>query len=42
MVSFYYRFIEIPVVNANCVDTDQTLHFAISDLGLHCFQMSLL
>ena len=26
-------FIEIPVINANCVDPDQTLHSAASDLS---------
>ena len=35
-------FIEIPVVNANSVDPDQTPQNAASDLGLHCLQMSLL
>ena len=30
-------FIEIPVVNANSVDFDQSLRSATSDLGLHCF-----
>ena len=27
---------EIPVYNANCVDSDKTLHSAASDLSLHC------
>ena len=35
-------FIEIPVSNANSVYPDQTPHDAASDLGLHCFLMSLL
>ena len=30
------RFIDIPVFNPNCVDPDQTLLSAASDLGLHC------
>ena len=34
--------IEIPVFNANSVDTDQMLQNVVSDLGLHCLQMSLL
>ena len=29
-------FIEIPVVNSNSVDPDQTPRSAASDLGLHC------
>ena len=29
-------FLEIPVFNANSVDSDQTQHDAASDLGLHC------
>ena len=29
-------FIEIPVTNANSVDSDQMLHSVASDLGLHC------
>ena len=35
-------FIEIPVVNANSVDPDQMPYSAASDLGLHCFPMSVL
>ena len=35
-------FIEIPVLNANSVDPDQTLHSAASDLGPHCLPLSLL
>ena len=35
-------FLEIPNHNANSVDPDQTLHFAASDLDLHCLQMSIL
>ena len=34
--------IEIPVPNANSIDTDQTPRAASSDLGLHCLPMSLL
>ena len=34
-------FIESPVFNANSVDSDQMLHSAASDLGLHCLPMSL-
>ena len=30
--------IEIPVLNANSVDPDQTPHSEASDLGLHCWQ----
>ena len=26
----------------NSIDTDQTLQYAVSDLSLHCLQMSLL
>ena len=33
---------EIPVFNANSVDLDQTPRSVASDLGLHCFPMSLL
>ena len=29
-------FLEIPVLNANCVDPDQTPRSVASDLGLHC------
>ena len=32
---------EVPVHNANSVDTDQTPRSAASDLGLHCLPMSL-
>ena len=35
-------FVEIPELNANTVDPDQTPHFAASDLGLHCLPVSLL
>ena len=35
-------FIEIPVLNANRVDPDQTPHSAALDLGLRYLQMSLL
>ena len=31
-------FIEIPVLNANSVDPDQTPRSAVSDLDLHCLQ----
>ena len=31
-------FVEISELNANSVDPDQTPRFAVSDLGLHCFQ----
>ena len=34
--------IEIPVLNANIVDADQTPHSAASDRGLLCLLMSLL
>ena len=33
-------FTEIPVLNANSVDPDQTPGSAASDLGLHCLPMS--
>ena len=33
--------IEIPVVNANSVDTDQMPCSAVSDLGLHCLPITL-
>ena len=35
------NFNEIPVLNANSVDPDQTPRSAASDLSLHCLQMSL-
>ena len=35
-------FIEIPVVKANTVDTDQMPHSVTSDLGLHCLPITLL
>ena len=42
MDSFYhYCFIEIPILNANSVDHNQTLH-QTSHQGLHCLPMSLL
>ena len=31
-------FVEIPLVNANSVDPDQTRNSAANDLGLHCCQ----
>ena len=34
--------IEISVLCAKTVDTDQTPHLAASDLGLHCLPVSLL
>ena len=33
--------IKIPILNANSVNSDQTPRSAASDLGLHCFLMSL-
>ena len=39
---YYYCFIELPLVNANSVDPDQTQHYVASDLGLHCLQVTLL
>ena len=33
-------FIDIPVLNANSVDPDQTPHCAASDLGIHCLPIS--
>ena len=35
-------FIDIPVFNGNSLDPDQMLHPASSDLGLHCFPVTLL
>ena len=35
-------FIEIPFLNANSVDSNQTPRSAASDLSLRCLQMSLL
>ena len=35
-------FTEIPVLNANSVDPDQTPLSAVSDLGLYCLPISLL
>ena len=43
-VSSYFLllwFIEIPVINTNIVDSDQTPRSAASDRGLHCLPMSL-
>ena len=34
-------FVEISIINANRVDPDQTPRSVASDLGLHCFLMSL-
>ena len=43
VISFYYYcFIEIPVLYANNVDTDQMPHFAMSDLGQPCLPITLL
>ena len=38
LVSFllFLCFIEISVFNGNSVDTDQRLHFVVSDLAVHC------
>ena len=33
---FYYCIIEIPELNANSIDPDQTPRSVASDLGLHC------
>ena len=33
-------FIEIPVLNANSIGPDQTPRSVVSNLGLHCLQMS--
>ena len=33
-------FIEIPIFNANSIDSDQRPRSAASDLCLHCLQMS--
>ena len=33
-------FIEIPVFNANIVDSDQMPHSVASDLGLHCLPVT--
>ena len=41
LLLFLPCFIEIPVVNANNEDLDQTPRSAASDLGLHNLQMSL-
>ena len=40
LVLLYY-FSEIPAVNANSADPDQTLLSAASDLGLHCWPITL-
>ena len=32
---------EVPVFNASKVDSDQMPCFAMSDLGLHCFKVTL-
>ena len=38
---FLFLFtVEIPILNANSVDPDQTPRSAASDLGLHCLPMS--
>ena len=36
------NFIEIPVLNGNSADPDQTLRCVAYELGLHCLQMSFL
>ena len=42
LISFYcYYVIEIPVFNANSVDTDQTPRSAASGLDLHCFPINI-
>ena len=33
---------EIPVLNANIRDPDQTPRFVVSDLGLHCLPVSFI
>ena len=38
--SIFFFFKEIPVVNANSVNPDQTTHSAASALGLHCLPRS--
>ena len=43
LVNVYHEsFIEIPKLNANSVDPDQTPRSAAPDLGLHCLQMFFL
>ena len=34
-------FMDIPVLNTNNVDPDQTPHSVASDLGLHCLLITL-
>ena len=41
-VSGLFLIKEIPVLNANRIDPDQTPHSAVSDLGLYRMQMSIL
>ena len=38
----FFFFLEIPFLNANSVDPDQTPQNAASDQGLHCLLMFLL
>ena len=39
MFFFFFLFL-LEILQANSVDPDQMLHFAASDLGLHCLPMS--
>ena len=39
---FYYFLKSLKIAVANSVDPDQTPRSAVSDLGLHCLQMSFL
>ena len=41
-VIIHYYHVEIPVLNADSVDTDQTPRSAASVLCLHCLSMSFL
>ena len=34
-------FMEIPILNANSVDPDQTPRYVASELGLHCLPLGL-
>ena len=42
LVIIITMFLEISVVNANCINPDQTPRSAASDLGQHCLPMSVL
>ena len=40
-IFYYYCYIGKSVNNKNSVDPDRTPHSVASDLGLHCFQVTI-